>query len=104
MAEEKSEKVEAVEEASAEESKPVVKKSTKKKAAKKAAPKPAPKVEKPKEVVLRMNIGGTFEHNGKRWTASHPFQICTPEEAEFLMEQYDWMHVASPEQIKNYYG
>lgn len=79
-------------------------KKAKKSTTKKTTTNKAPKAKPPKEVLMYMTRqNATFEFFGYRFTREHPFCIVKEDDVDKLKARGGF-HVATPEQLKEYYG
>ncbi|QBP30848.1 hypothetical protein KNU49_gp216 [Streptomyces phage EGole] len=72
---------------------------------------PTPTFDKPAEpdedekVLLRMTRdNGTFEVRGVRFTKANPYAIVRERDADYILEKYEGFRIASPKEVREFYG
>jgi hypothetical protein len=66
---------------------------------------PVKRVKRPDDIIVKMNRGNFhFEVFGKTFTKEHPFAVCTPDEAQAIIDAEDGFSVASPREAAEYYS
>ncbi|ASN73129.1 hypothetical protein SEA_WARPY_55 [Streptomyces phage Warpy] len=57
------------------------------------------------KVLLRMTrANGTFEVRGVKFTRDNPYAIVRERDADFILEKYEGFRIASPREVKEFYG
>jgi hypothetical protein len=57
------------------------------------------------KVLMRMTrANGTFEVRGVRFTKANPYALVRERDADFIMDSYEGFRIASPREVKEFYG
>lgn len=57
------------------------------------------------KVLLKMTrANGTFEVRGVKFTKANPYAIVKERDADFIMENYEGFSIASPKEVRAFYG
>lgn len=58
----------------------------------------------PKSLIKMTRANSTYEIRGYRFTKAHPFALVAEDDAEFITENIEGFHYASPKEAKEFYG
>lgn len=57
------------------------------------------------KVLLKMTrANGTFEVRGVKFTKANPYALVKERDADFIMEHYEGFSIASPKEVRAFYG
>jgi hypothetical protein len=57
------------------------------------------------KVLLKMTrANGTFEVRGTKFTKANPYAIVNERDADFILEHYEGFSIASPKEVRAFYG
>lgn len=57
------------------------------------------------KVLLKMTrANGTFEVRGVKFTRANPYAIVMERDADFILDHYEGFKIASPKEVREFYG
>lgn len=57
------------------------------------------------KVLLKMTrANGTFEVRGVKFTKANPYAIVKERDADFILDNYEGFKIASPKEVREFYG